>query len=201
MTHDEFAETLGVARRTVASWHARPDVVLRAELQRIFDTALEQSSAQAKARFGRHLDDSSAQGSEHGVVFTVAIAVVTHKGDVLLVCRRDDAAGLTWQFPAGVVKPGASADRVAVRETLAETGVHCMVRENLGGRLHPATGVRCEYFLCEYLAGDLENLDVDENESVIWVPRSDVTRFIPVGLIFPPVLHALSEDDLRERSA
>jgi 8-oxo-dGTP diphosphatase len=84
--------------------------------------------------------------------------------DVLIVRRRDpDPSCITWQFPAGIVKPGMSAGAVAVRETLAETGIHCAVRSALGGRVHPLSGVDCEYFLCEYLAGEVENRDVMEN--------------------------------------
>lgn len=80
----------------------------------------------------------------------VAVVVVLRGQDVLLVCRRDaDATGIGWQFPAGVVKPGATSETVAVRETLAETGVHCTGRTSLGSRLHPVTGVICEYVLCD----------------------------------------------------
>jgi 8-oxo-dGTP diphosphatase len=58
------------------------------------------------------------------VALTVAIAVVVTETDVLMVCRRDaDSSGISWQFPAGIVKPGSSARTVAVRETLAETSV------------------------------------------------------------------------------
>src|SRR5690348_4626487 len=36
----------------------------------------------------------------------VAVAVVIRGADVLIVCRRaEDASGISWQFPAGVVKP------------------------------------------------------------------------------------------------
>lgn len=49
-----------------------------------------------------------------------------HQADVLVVCRREpEPSGLDWQLPAGIVKPGATPSTVAVRETLAETGVHC----------------------------------------------------------------------------
>jgi ADP-ribose pyrophosphatase YjhB (NUDIX family) len=51
----------------------------------------------------------------------VAIAIVTWDTRVLLVARRGEP-GQIWQFPAGMVKPGAQADAVAVAETLAETG-------------------------------------------------------------------------------
>ncbi|MBQ1164702.1 NUDIX domain-containing protein, partial [Streptomyces sp. A73] len=72
----------------------------------------------------------------------VAIAVVVRDSQVLLVCRRGDGA-LSWQFPAGMIKPGASSQVVTVQETHAETGVHSAVREHLGSRVHPVTGVSC----------------------------------------------------------
>lgn len=197
MTHEEFAEHLGVARRTIVNWHARPDITPSSELQRALDTALERASASARARFARHLDDAAPRTPGQGIALTVALAIVTRGPDVLLVCRRDDTTGLRWQFPAGVVKPGASPERVAVRETLAETGIHCAVQEDLGGRVHPATGVHCQYFLCSYLAGEVANLDADENDSVIWARRDDLTRFVPARLIFPPALQALSKEDVR----
>jgi 8-oxo-dGTP pyrophosphatase MutT (NUDIX family) len=121
--------------------------------------------------------------------------VVVTESDVLVVCRRDvDPSGITWQFPAGIVKPGASAEIVAVRETLAETGIHCVVRAELGQRVHPLTGVFCRYFLCDFLAGDVHNRDVTENVDAIWAPRRDLTRFIPAQRIFPPILQALEID-------
>jgi 8-oxo-dGTP diphosphatase len=119
---------------------------------------------------------------------------VVNDQEVLLVCRRaDDPEGISWQFPAGVIKPGAAPEIVAVRETLAETGVHCAVRRALGSRVHPVTGVLCDYFLCDYLAGQAENRDVEENAGVAWAPRDTLTRFIPAEKVFPPVLEALEE--------
>ncbi|GAO12014.1 hypothetical protein TPA0598_09_03050 [Streptomyces lydicamycinicus] len=124
----------------------------------------------------------------------MAITVVIHDSDLLLVCRRDsDAAGITWQFPAGGIKPGGKAETTTVRETLDETRVHCALRKHLGNRLHPATGVLCEYFLCEYLAGEATNSDAAENTDVMWVLRNAVPRFISVHTIFPPVLAVLEE--------
>lgn len=119
----------------------------------------------------------------------MAIAVVQRDAAVLLVQRRDDGA-LRWQFPAGIVKPGASSSDAAVRETFAETGVHCSVAEKIGARVHPTTGVYCEYLRCDYLAGEPENRDLVENASVTWVPIANLTKFIPEG-IYPPILEAL----------
>lgn len=120
----------------------------------------------------------------------VAIAVVQRGTEVLLVCRRGDDT-LSWQFPAGMCKPGAAATTVAVQETHAETGVHCAVREELGTRIHPKTKVLATYVLCDYLAGEAANLDTVENMDVAWVPLAVLTRFIPADRIYPPILTAL----------
>ena len=122
----------------------------------------------------------------------VAVAVVVRASEVLIVCRRaEDANGISWQFPAGVVKPGSRPAVVAVHETLAETDVHCVVTRKLGTRLHPTTGVLCEYVLCDYVAGEARNVDVVENVATIWVDHADLTRFIPAGQVYGPTLRAL----------
>lgn len=198
MSQDEMAALIGVAKRTIAAWHERPDVKIRPELQRALDTAYERAPEPVKVRFARQLkadDRAEIDATGGGIALTVAIAVVTNETDVLLVCRReDDPSGITWQFPAGIVKPGAQSRTVAVRETLAETGVHCAVVRDLGSRIHPVTGVLCDYFLCVYLAGHAENRDAAENVDAIWIPRQRVAQFIPADRIFPPVVQALNEE-------
>lgn len=201
LTNEAFAHHLGIALRTVATWHADPDIVPRAEMQQLLDEAYERAGPAVRARFVL-LSSRSREGQERGDVpragepqaLRVAIAIVLRGDDVLIVCRRDgEPTGIDWQFPAGVVKPGARAETVSVRETLAETGVRCAVRRSLGSRLHPVTGVHCEYFLCEYLAGEAHNRDIVENADVMWVGRDSVTRFINVENIYPPVIAALED--------
>ncbi|WP_433051157.1 NUDIX domain-containing protein [Dactylosporangium sp. CS-033363] len=198
MSQDEMADRLGAAKRTIASWHGAPDVRIRPELQRALDTMYEQAPESVKVRFARQLraeDRADVDAAPAGVTLAIAIAVVTNGTDVLLVCRREnDPNAITWGFPAGVVKPEARARTVAVRETLAETGIHCQVVRELGSRIHPVTGVFAEYFLCVYLAGQVENRDTDENVDAIWIPRQRVTDFIPPERIYPPALRALSEE-------
>ncbi|WP_130799984.1 NUDIX hydrolase [Streptomyces otsuchiensis] len=221
LSNEAFAEQLGVAPRTVASWHADARIVPRVDVQRLLDNAHEAATDVARRRFAHAiaagLGPAPPYGAGHGPPargtpanpggapdaglahpLRVAIAVVTRGDEVLLVHRRDgDAEGLTWQFPAGVIKPGAKPQNATVRETLEETGVHCTVRRALGSRLHPLNKVGCVYFLCDYLAGEAVNRDTVENLDVAWVPRSSLTRFIPIDLIYPPILAALEdlEDD------
>jgi 8-oxo-dGTP pyrophosphatase MutT (NUDIX family) len=186
-TNEEFARLLGVAVRTVATWHAAPATVPRREIQRALDTLHEKATPAERRRFDALLSPGAGAQAQ---ALRVAIAVVARGREVLLVCRRGEDA-LLWQFPAGVVKPGGSPSAVAVQETLAETAVHCTVRQHLGTRVHPITGVLASYELCEYLAGEARNVDAVENLDVAWVPIANLTKFIPAERIYPPVLEAL----------
>lgn len=51
MTNEDFADSLGIAVRTVAKWNANPELVPPTEFQRILDTKLAQASDDEKARF------------------------------------------------------------------------------------------------------------------------------------------------------
>jgi 8-oxo-dGTP pyrophosphatase MutT (NUDIX family) len=122
----------------------------------------------------------------------VAVAVVRKDAEVLMVSpRARGSEAVTWQFPAGIVKPGLAPETVAVRETLAETNVRCVVERNLGSRIHPATNVLCEYLLCTYVAGTASNVDVVENADVSWVSTTALTRLVPAERIYRPILDAL----------
>src|SRR6478735_5676942 len=105
LSTEDFARRLGVAARTVANWHAQPERFPRPEMQQLLDTILEGASAGARARFDTSMSAETAPPTSG---LHVAIAVVTRGPNVLLVQRRD-GGGLTWQFPAGIVKPESSA--------------------------------------------------------------------------------------------
>ena len=188
MTQEEFASHLGVAVRTVAAWRASPDLVPQNETQRILDTAYERAGEEVRKRF-IHLSSLVASPTQ-AQALRVAIAIVMRGADVLLVCRQD-GTDIAWQFPAGIVKPGGAAQKVAVRETLSETGVHCSVRKHLGERLHPITRAFCTYFICDYVHGEAVNGDTSENVAVAWAPIRELSRYIPSDRIFPPILEAL----------
>lgn len=118
-TNEAFAARLGIGLRTVATWHKSPELVPRTEMRQLLDQALEQAPPAAQKRFALLIAEPSSQAAQ---ALRVAVAVVVRGSEVLLVCRRDDeSAGIRWQFPAGVIKPGGSPASAAVRETLAET--------------------------------------------------------------------------------
>src|SRR4051812_42558895 len=188
MTNEAFAERLGISPRTITRWHQAPEMTHRTEVQQILDTAYEQAGEAVQRRFALLMRPAEPRMTAQAL--RVAIAVVLRGDDVLLVCRRGDGE-LRWQFPAGMVKPGAAPEMVAVKETHGETGVHGTVRARLGEGIHPATGGIAVDHLCDFLAGEASNLDQLENVDVTWVPRSALTRFIPQAQIFPPILDAL----------
>lgn len=188
MTNEAFGERLGISPRTITRWHQAPEMIHRTEVQQILDTAHEQAGEAVQRRFAILLRPPEPRMEAQAL--RVAIAVVLRGDEVLLVCRRGDGE-LRWQFPAGMVKPGVEPSTVAVQETHGETGVHCTVREQLGERIHPVTGVMAFYYLADHLAGEATNRDPLENIDVTWVPRSALTRFIPQEQIYPPILSAL----------
>ncbi len=80
---------------------------------------------------------------------TIAAAVVTYNGKVLLVRRRISEGTLSWQFPAGAIEPGESSAEAAVRETAEEAGLVVSATSVLGERVHPATGRSMGYVACD----------------------------------------------------
>lgn len=202
LSNDAYARRLGIGVRTVASWHQMPERTPNSEMQQLLTIALEKAPTSVRTRFVQMLqrgpqtesdDADRAEGrTSHAHALTVAIAIVRDGPRVLLVQRRgQDREGDSWQFPAGMVKPGLTVATVAVRETLGETGINCSVARPLGSRIHPVTNVLCEYVLCDYLSGEPENRDMGENVSVTWAATARLTQFIPAERIFAPVLAAL----------
>ncbi|MEU5695450.1 transcriptional regulator [Actinosynnema sp. NPDC020468] len=51
LSNEAFAEHLGVAVRTVAAWHQKPDLKPRPEVQQLLDTALARADRAARTRF------------------------------------------------------------------------------------------------------------------------------------------------------
>jgi hypothetical protein len=51
MTYESFADYLGVAPRTIAYWHKRPEMVPQPHMQGVLDTALDKAPERVKAQF------------------------------------------------------------------------------------------------------------------------------------------------------
>ncbi len=109
---------------------------------------------------------------------SAVVGIVQRGKQVLMVQRRQRIRDLSWQFPAGVVKPGVDPRDKLEREVLQETGVRCKAERFLGARVQEDTKVLCQYFHCSYLGGEASNLDPGENAQVAWVQVDDVRSHI-----------------------
>jgi 8-oxo-dGTP diphosphatase len=116
---------------------------------------------------------------------TIAAAVVTHNGAVLLVRRRVPEGALSWQFPAGGVEPGESPAEAAVRETAEETGVVVSAAGILGERIHPATRRSMIYVACGVTSGQATVADPEEIAEVAWSSLIGLRVLVPGGVYEP----------------
>lgn len=112
MSQDEMAALIGVAKRTIASWSERPEIVIRPELQRALDTAHHRADEPAKLRLraecsGVLVTTSYVHDQAHSEVREDQIPIVIICGrDIVDVLRRkgystpaDVAAWLDSAFP------------------------------------------------------------------------------------------------------
>lgn len=115
----------------------------------------------------------------------IAAAVVVDNGRVLLVRRRVKEGTLSWQFPAGAIEQGETAEQAAVRETKEETGLTVSAVTLLGARLHPITGRHMSYVVCVAESGAVHVADSDELAEVEWSDRSETAERVPDGFWEP----------------
>ncbi len=115
----------------------------------------------------------------------IAAAVIVADGRLLLVCRRRPEGELVWQFPAGKVEPGESAEGAALREAAEETGLTVRALRRLGERVHPLTGRTMTYIACAAVTGTAHVAAEREVAEVVWCDRATLTTYIPYPLFEP----------------
>ena len=123
----------------------------------------------------------------------ISAGIVVQDGRVLMVRRRVKEGELSWQFPAGGIEPGETAEQAAVRETAEETGLTVEAIKLLGERIHPKTGRAMSYTACRVLEGDAHVGDEDEIAEIAWVAHGEIAEYVPYGL-FEPVQDWLDEE-------
>jgi ADP-ribose pyrophosphatase YjhB (NUDIX family) len=110
-------------------------------------------------------------------------AIVLRDDDVLLVKRSDNGA---WAPVTGIVDPGEHPAQAAVRETMEETGVRCVVEElawvNVTEPTVHANGDHAQYldhtFRCRFVEG-LPYAADDESSEVAWFPVETLPPMSP----------------------
>lgn len=122
----------------------------------------------------------------------ISAAIIADGGLVLMVRRRISEGELMWQFPAGAIEDGETAEQAAVRETLEETGLTVEAVKLLGERVHPKTGRLMSYTACDVLNGYAIIGDPEEIAEVAWVAHADLSTYVPYGL-FEPVQEYLDD--------
>lgn len=123
----------------------------------------------------------------------ISAAIIVRDDQVLMVRRRVKEGELMWQFPAGAIEAGETAEEAAVRETLEETGLAVEAVKLLGERVHPKTGRLMSYTACSPGEGDAYVADDEELAEVAWVSHGDIPQYVPYGL-FEPVQEYLDAE-------
>lgn len=119
----------------------------------------------------------------------IAAAVIVQDGRVLLVQRAVSEGSLSWQFPAGEVEAGESAEDAAARETAEEAGLTVVAKTWLGERVHPATGRTMVYIACEVIDGHAHAADPEEIAAVAWSTLRELPEYVPYGFFGPVQEH------------
>jgi 8-oxo-dGTP diphosphatase len=122
----------------------------------------------------------------------ISAGIVVQGNRVLMVRRRIKEGELMWQFPAGAIEAGETAEQAAVRETAEETGLTVEAVKLLGERVHPKTGRLMSYTACEPVSGEAFVADAEELDAVAWVAHGEIATYVPYGL-FEPVQAYLDE--------
>ncbi|MFD5384307.1 NUDIX hydrolase [Streptomyces sp. NPDC127074] len=112
----------------------------------------------------------------------ISAAIIVEGDRVLMVRRRIKEGELMWQFPAGGIEEGETAEQAAVRETAEEAGLTVEAIKLLGERVHPNTGRLMSYTACSVVEGEAHVADKEELDAIAWVAHDEIPEYVPYGL-------------------
>jgi 8-oxo-dGTP diphosphatase len=117
----------------------------------------------------------------------VVAAIVASNLGVVIVQRIDRRP--LWAFPGGKIRAGESPAAAAAREVAEETGLIVRPEGNeIGRRIHPATGANLTYVACRPIAGtEICNGAPNEHSEVRWATRAEAYQLIGRTRLFDPV--------------
>ena len=129
-----------------------------------------------------HSSPHSSHGGAGRRPVAATIAVVVHRGKILLVRRANPPDAGLWGFPGGKIDPGERIERAAIRELLEETGVRAdpvRVFTAVDVLDYTAQGRLDHHFvliavLCRWVSG--EPVAGDDALEARWVDLEDLTR-------------------------
>jgi 8-oxo-dGTP diphosphatase len=107
-------------------------------------------------------------------VIRAAGGVIVRDGRVLLVHRphRSD-----WTFPKGKLDAGETWEAAAVREVEEETGLRCLIRDEVG-RTHYSVDDEPKEVRYFSMTADGEARAQNEVDAVRWVPLADARALL-----------------------
>jgi len=114
------------------------------------------------------------------------VAVIVTSGNAVLVTRRKDGRP-SYGFVAGEIKPGEHPAQAAEREVREETGLQVRAGDEIGRRIHPATG-RALVYVAAFPAGPRTEVSACDGSglgAVFWADLAEAERLMPG--VFPPV--------------
>lgn len=188
MTTGKAAEALGVSLTTLQRW-AHQGLVTSAlrTAGGHFRWDLDDLRAQLRAMDQAAQHDSTKPGPQ-----PVVAAIVTSEHGVLLGRRNDGKP--PWTFIAGEIELGESPADAGVREVKEETGLLVAAGQEIGRRVHPATGRTMIYMAANPTHGT--NIFVgDRNElaELRWVPLAEAEELMQPYGMFGPVHEHLAK--------
>ena len=154
---------------------------------------LELQNLYYRAKDGKvHLWESVARVRSGGAVLILAKLIPS--GRILLVRQfRPPAAGLVWEFPAGLLEPGESPEVTAVRELKEETGYRGRVVSCTGPAFSsPGLSSESLYIVC---------MEVEEAGQEDPVPEFDGMELIETAAVAPSELASFLEQAERQGDA
>lgn len=111
LSNELFAEHLGIGVRTVATWHQKPDLKPKSEMQQLLDTSYERASATVRARFAELLGHRPAVVPEDQEADDETRAAAERR----LGADAQIGAALEWLDAHAGWEPGASRRKVAAK--------------------------------------------------------------------------------------
>ncbi|GHF44557.1 hypothetical protein FHX82_001837 [Amycolatopsis bartoniae] len=110
LSNELFAEQLGIGVRTVASWHQKPDLKPKSEMQQLLDTAYERASATVRARFAELLGQTPVVPPDAEADDEARAAA-----ELRLSADPHIGAALEWLDSHAGWEPGTSRRKVAAK--------------------------------------------------------------------------------------
>lgn len=116
----------------------------------------------------------------------VSCGIVNKDNKVLMVKRAKKEENLSWVFPGGKIEDNETSEEACVREVYEETGINVSIIKLLGERVHPNTGIKIYYYLCQYESGKIEILNQNEILEIAYKSLEEFKRDVKTD-VFEPV--------------